>query len=104
MGGHHISEMHGGGGQVPFRYEEKAGTPPRIRTGYYFLPSGWYNTSLPVMMLFHGLAGYGVSILNAGSQGTFQVGACSYLCAERKHYRTLNSRLHLGRCPQLYLS
>ena len=52
--------------------------PPRIRTGYYFLPSGWYNTSLPVMMLFHGLAGYGVSILNAGSQGTFQVGACCF--------------------------
>ena len=59
--------------QVPFRYETRAGFPPRIRTGYYYLPTGWRNTSLPVMVLFHGLAGYGISILDAGSQGTFQV-------------------------------
>lgn len=59
-------------GQIPFRYATKAGTPPRIRTGYYYLPSGWVNTTLPVMVLMHGLAGYGESILNAGSQGTFQ--------------------------------
>ena len=59
--------------QIPFRYNPLAGTPPRIRTGYYYLPSGWRNKKLPVMVLFHGLAGYGLSILNAGSQATYQV-------------------------------
>ena len=56
------------------RYEPMAGEIPRIRTGYYYLPAGWHNTTMPVMVLFHGLAGYGVSIIDAGSQGTYQVG------------------------------
>ena len=49
------------------------GTPPYKRTGYYYLPSGWRNKALPVMVLLHGLEGYGISILNSGSIGTFQV-------------------------------
>ena len=56
---------------------------------------------MPVMMLFHGLAGFGVSILNAGSQGTFQVGACSFLFAERKRDDVLNPRFNLGQTPLL---
>ena len=60
--------------QIPYRYDPIAGIPPLQRTGYYYLPSGWQNTTLPVMVLFHGLEGYGISILESGSQGTFQVG------------------------------
>ena len=64
--------------QIPFRYNPLVGIPPRIRTGYYYLPSGWQNRALPVMVLLHGLSGYGLSILyagtpNQGSQSTFQV-------------------------------
>ncbi len=64
--------------QIPFRYNPLVGIPPRIRTGYYYLPSGWQNTALPVMVLFHGLEGYGLSIMyagtpNQGDQSTFQV-------------------------------
>ena len=59
--------------QIPYRYNPIAGIPPLQRTGYYYLPSGWQNTTLPVMVLFHGLEGFGVSILNSGSQGTYQV-------------------------------
>ena len=59
--------------QVPFRYNPIIGTPPYARTGYYYLPSGWQYKALPVMVLLHGLEGYGISILNSGSIGTFQV-------------------------------
>jgi len=59
--------------QVPFRYNPVIGYPPYKRTGYYYLPSGWRNGPLPVMVLLHGLEGYGISILNSGSIGTFQV-------------------------------
>ena len=65
--------------QVPFRYNPVIGYPSYKRTGYYYLPSGWRNGPLPVMVLLHGLEGYGISILNSGSIGTFQVPeTCSY--------------------------
>lgn len=69
--------------QIPFRYEPPAGNPPLIRTGYYYLPSSFRRRRLPVMLLFHGLAGYGgiccgknpgdVGIMGAGAVMTFQV-------------------------------
>lgn len=68
--------------QVPFRYEPREGNPPLTRTGYYYLPSNWRNKKLPVMLMFHGLAGFGglkgtkpgdFGIMGAGSQITFQV-------------------------------
>ena len=67
--------------QVPFRYEPRVGNPPLTRTGYYYLPSGWRNKALPVMVMFHGLAGFGgigggkggVGIMGSGSRITFQV-------------------------------
>ncbi len=59
--------------QIPYRYDPIAGIPPLERTGYYYLPPGWENTSLPVMVLFHGLEGYGLNILSSGSEQTFQV-------------------------------
>lgn len=71
--------------QIPFRYEPKAGKPPLIRTGYYFLPTGWRTKRLPIMLLCHGLAGFGgigggkrigdVGIMGAGYRITFQVAA-----------------------------
>ena len=69
--------------QVPFRYNPVIGTPPFKRTGYYYLPSGWRNGPLPVMVLLHGLEGYGISILNSGSIGTFQVPEHFALCSLR---------------------
>ncbi len=68
--------------QIPFRYNPLFGVPPRIRTGYYYLPSGWQNRALPVMVLMHGLEGYGLSIMyagtpNQGDQSTFQVQLCT---------------------------
>lgn len=71
--------------QVPFRYEPRVGNPPLTRTGYYYLPSNWRNKKLPVMLMFHGLAGFGglgggkrpsdFGIMGAGSRITFQVTA-----------------------------
>ena len=70
------------GVQIPFRYNPRAGRPPLTRTGYYYLPSGWRNKPLPLMLMFHGLAGFGgigkgaigVGIMGAGSVINFQVG------------------------------
>ena len=73
--------------QIPFRYNPKAGHPPLTRTGYYYLPSGWRNKKLPIMLLFHGLAGFGgvgggavgVGIMGAGYRTTFQVASVAIL-------------------------
>ena len=57
--------------QIPLRYNPIALN--MIRTGYVYLPSRYQNKALPVMVLFHGLEGYGLNIITAGSGGTFQV-------------------------------
>jgi hypothetical protein len=57
--------------QIPLRYDPIAAN--MIRTGYVYLPSSFNGKALPVMVLFHGLEGYGLNIIQAGSGGTFQV-------------------------------
>ena len=66
--------------KVPLRYSQD---PRDTRTGYYVLPPNWRNRNLPVMVLFHGLAGFGGTtggrkasdrgILGTGSGLTFLV-------------------------------
>ena len=57
--------------QIPLRFDPVDNN--LMRTGYYYLPSQWQNKALPVMVLFHGLEGYGLNIIQAGSGNTFQV-------------------------------
>ena len=81
--------------QIPFRYNPLVGIPPRIRTGYYYLPSGYYGQPLAVMVLFHGLEGYGLSIMyagtpNQGDQSTFQVRNLRNVSRGKLHEHTLN--------------
>ena len=57
--------------QIPLRFDPIDNN--LIRTGYYYLPSQWQSKALPVMVLFHGLEGYGLDTMNAGSGGSFVV-------------------------------
>jgi len=77
--------------QIPYRYNPIAGIPPLQRTGYYYLPSGWQYAALPVMVLFHGLEGFGLSILSSGSQGTYQVGCANSPSHGRGSHRSVNT-------------
>jgi len=57
--------------QIPLRFDPIDNN--LIRTGYYYLPSKWQSKALPVMVLFHGLEGYGLDTIQAGSGSNFQV-------------------------------
>ena len=52
-----------GGTQVGLQYLPMQGSPPVVRSGMYYLPSGYKSAVLPVVVVFHGLAGNGSTAL-----------------------------------------
>ena len=45
------------------QYLPMQGSPPVVRSGMYYLPSGYKDAVLPVVVVFHGLAGNGSTAL-----------------------------------------
>ena len=99
--------------QIPLRYDPIALN--MIRTGYVYLPSSYYNKALPVMVLFHGLEGYGLNIIQAGSGGTFQASCeitfeellvlrfgCIALACSREDWVSSLLQRHQRCCPYRY--
>lgn len=50
--------------QVGLQYLPNQGSPPVVRSGMYYLPSGYKKALLPVVVVFHGLAGNGTTALS----------------------------------------
>ena len=49
--------------QVGLQYLPMQGSPPVVRSGMYYLPSGYKTAVLPVVVVFHGLEGNGSTAL-----------------------------------------
>ena len=49
--------------QVGLQYLPMQGNPPVVRSGMYYLPSGYKTSVMPVVVVFHGLAGNGSTAL-----------------------------------------
>ncbi len=49
--------------QVGLQYLPMQGNPAVVRSGMYYLPSGYKTSVLPVVVVFHGLAGNGSTAL-----------------------------------------